>query len=131
MPYKRLQEIGSYKVDPPTERSLQLLFTPQVDRGIKNCTVLMASLVPRTGRSGLHSHTVDEIMYVVTGEGEMAEGGKTFKIGPGTAIYAPAGVEHESRNLGEETMQIFCVYLPSLSDEKIEEYVRDSVGGKK
>jgi len=126
MPYKRLQEIGSYRVDPPNERTLQLIFSPQTDKGIKNCTVLMANLAPHTGRSGLHTHVVDEIMYIVSGKGEIVEGGKTTKLEPGTAIYATAGVEHETRNLSGEPLQILCVYIPSLSDEQIEEYVRNS-----
>ena len=131
MSYKRLWEIGSYKVGPPNERALQLIFSPRTDKGIKDCAVLMATLVPYTGRSGLHTHLVDEIMYVITGRGEGVEGDKRFKIEPGTIIYAPAGVQHECRNYGDDTMQIFCVYIPSLSNEQIEEYVKNSKVGIK
>ena len=126
MMYKRLWEIGSYKVGPPKERALQLIFSPQTNKGIKDCTVLMATLAPYTGRSGLHTHSVDEIMYVITGRGEGVEGDKRFKIEAGTIIYVPAGVQHECKNYGDDTMQIFCVYVPGLSDEQIEEYVKNS-----
>ena len=126
MAHKRLQEIPIYKADPPRERTLHLIFSPQIDPGIKDCTVLMANLVPRTGRSGLHSHSVDEIMYIVSGEGEIFQDGETIKLEPGTAIYAPAGTEHETKNFGEKPLEILCTYIPSLSDEQIEEYVRNS-----
>lgn len=126
MPYKRLWKIGSCKVGPPNERVLQLIFSPQMDKGIKDCTVLMATLVPYTGRSGLHTHSVDEIMHVITGRGKGVEGDKTFAIEPGTIIYMPAGVQHECRNFGDDTMQIFCVYISSLSNKQIDEYVRNS-----
>lgn len=124
MPYERLWEIPSFKVDPPNERALQIIFSPQVNKGIKDTTVLMSTIFPHTGRTGLHTHPVDEIMYVITGRGKGEEAGKTFKIEPGTIIYAPAGVEHECRNLGDETMQIFCVYIPSLPDEIVEKFVK-------
>lgn len=123
MPHKRIWEIGSYRVDPPTERALQIIFSPQTDQGIKDCTVLMSTIAPFTGTTGPHTHNGDEIMYVITGRGEGTEAGKHFKVEPGTIIYAPAGVEHECRNLGEETMRLFCVYLPSLPADKVREFV--------
>ena len=119
MPYKKLWEIPSYKVDPPNERTLQVIYSPQIDKGIKDVTVLMSILFPHGGRSGLHTHTVDEIMYIITGRGEGVEGDDIFEIEPGTIIYAPAGVKHECRNFSDETMQILCIYVPSLSNEVV------------
>jgi len=126
MAYKRLWEIGSYKVEPPNERSLQILFSPQVDKGIENLTVLMSTLAPHSGRTGVHTHPVDEVIYVITGRGEGKENGKTFKIEPGTIIYAPAGVEHDCRNFSDETMQMLCVYVPALPDESVDRIVKNS-----
>jgi len=126
MPYKRLWEIGSFKVDPPNERSLQILYSPQVDEGIQNVTVLMSTIAPHTGKTGLHTHPVDEIIYIITGRGEGEEGGKTFKIEPGTIIYVKAGVEHDCRNFGDDTMQMLCIYVPALPDEAVERIVKNA-----
>src|SRR5665648_1162744 len=86
MSNKRLWEIGSFKVEAPKERSLQILFSPQVDKDIENCTILMSTIAPHTGKTGIHTHPVDEVIYIITGRGEGEENGKTFKIVPGTII---------------------------------------------
>ncbi|MBC7189339.1 cupin domain-containing protein [Candidatus Aerophobetes bacterium] len=131
MPHKKLWEVPGYKVHPPNERTLQVLYSPQIDKGIKDVTVLMSTLFPHGGRSGLHTHDVDEIMYIITGRGEGVEGEEVFDIEPGVVFYAPAGVKHECRNFSNETMQIFCVYVPSLPDNVVEEFVKNaSLKGK-
>jgi quercetin dioxygenase-like cupin family protein len=126
MPYKRLWEIGSFKVEPPNERSLQILFSPQVDEGAPDATVLMSTIAPHTGTTGAHTHDVDEFIYVITGRGVGLDGAKTYDLVPGTVIYAPAGVEHECRNLGDDTMQMFCVFMPSLPDESVEKMTKNA-----
>ncbi len=126
MPNKRLWEIGSQKVEPPNERSLQILYSPQQDKGMQNVTVLMSTIAPHTGKTGMHTHPVDEILYIITGRGEGEEKGKTFKIEPGTIIYVSAGVEHDCRNLGDETMQMYCIYVPALPDEVVERITKNS-----
>jgi len=126
MPYKRLWEIGSFKVESPNERSLQILYSPQVDKGIQDVTVLMSTIAPHSGKTGIHTHPVDEFIYIITGRGEGEEDGKTFKIEPGTIIYAPAGVKHDCRNFGDETMQMLCIYVPALPDEVVEKITRNA-----
>jgi len=126
MPYKRVWEIGSFKVESPNERSLQILFSPQIDKGIKDTTVLMSTIVPHTGTTGAHTHDVDEIIYILTGRGLGVEGRETYDLEPGTVIYAPAGVEHECRNLGDDSMQLFCVFIPALPDEAVERITKNA-----
>ena len=126
MPRKKTQAIASRRVGPPNERSLKLLLTPQKDLPCPNATFLMSSLVPRTGQTGRHVHPVDEVIYVSTGYGEGEEAGVTFTIEPGTLIYAQAGVEHDCRNLSDETMEMYCVYVPALPDFAVERIVPDA-----
>ncbi len=114
------------KVEPPNERSLQILYSPQVDKGMQNLTVLMSTIAPHAGKTGMHTHPVDEVLYIIAGRGEGEESGKTFEIVPGTIIYIKAGVEHDCRNLGDETMQMFCVYVPALPDEVVERITKNS-----
>jgi quercetin dioxygenase-like cupin family protein len=117
MPHKYLWEIGSEKIDPPNERSLKILMSPQVDPGMQNITALMSTIAPHTGQTGIHTHTVDELIYVITGRGEGYEAGEKFTIEPGTIIYAKAGVEHNCKNFSDETMQMYCIYSPALPSE--------------
>jgi len=120
MPYKKVRTIPSWRANPPNERSLKILFSPQCDQGFPDTTFLISTLVPHTGQTGRHTHPVDEIIYVTSGYGEGEEERVTFPIEPGTVIYAKAGVEHDCRNLGDETMELFCVYVPALPDSAVE-----------
>jgi mannose-6-phosphate isomerase-like protein (cupin superfamily) len=123
MPHKQVRTIASWRVDPPNERSLKVIFTPQLDEAFPNATFLISTLVPHTGQTGKHTHPVDEIIYIVSGYGLGEEAGVPFRIEPGTVIYAKAGVEHDCRNLGDETMQLYCVYIPALPDETVKRIV--------
>ena len=126
MPYKKLHEIGSMKVDPPSERSLQILFSPQVDKDMENFTALMSTIAPHSGQTGPHTHPVDELIYIITGRGEGEEDGKTFEIEPGTIIYAKAGVLHNCKNYSDETMQMYCIYVPALADDAVERITKNA-----
>ena len=69
-----------------------------------NCTILMSTLVPHRGETGIHTHPVDEVIYVIIGRSEGEEDGKTFKIGLDNIIYTPEVVRHDCRNFSNETM---------------------------
>jgi quercetin dioxygenase-like cupin family protein len=127
MPYKRLWKIPSKKVAPPNERNLQILYSPQQDQKVANATFLMSTLAPHTGQTGVHTHPVDEIIYVITGRGEGEDEGKTFMLAPGTIIYAPAGVKHNCKNYSDESMQMYCVYVPALPDEVVKNLLNEAI----
>jgi len=127
MPHKRLWKIPSKVVAPPNERCLQILYTPQQDQNVANATFLMSTLAPHTGQTGVHTHVVDEIIYVITGRGEGEDDGKTFELVPGTIIYAPAGVKHNCKNFSDETMQMYCVYVPALPEEIVKNLLNEAV----
>lgn len=132
MPYRQLWEIGSKKVDPPHERSLQILYSPnppEASFGLdkdRDITVLMSTIYPHGGQTGIHTHEVDEIIFVTTGRGKGVEGDETFDIQPGTVIYAPAGVEHDCRNLSDQTMQMVCIYSPALPSKTVKGIMQDA-----
>jgi len=60
-----------------------------------------------------HNHPgVEEVLYVVSGEGIQAVGRERRKVGPGTAIHIPPDVFHETVNTGWEQMKIIAIYAP-------------------
>ncbi len=60
-----------------------------------------------------HNHPgVEEVLYVVSGEGIQAVGSDRRKVGPGTAIHIPPDVFHETVNTGWEQMKIIAIYAP-------------------
>ncbi len=60
-----------------------------------------------------HNHPgVEEILYVISGEGEQDVAGDRRKVGPGTLIHVPPDVFHETINTGWEQMKIIAIYAP-------------------
>lgn len=65
-----------------------------------------------------HAHPdSDEILFVISGEGEQTVGEEKRTIGPGEMVYVPEGVEHSTVNTGWETLQLLAVYVPPGPEE--------------
>jgi oxalate decarboxylase/phosphoglucose isomerase-like protein (cupin superfamily) len=63
---------------------------------------------------GRHNHpTSDEVIYVVSGEGDqMLDDAGTVRVKPGDCIWIPKGVYHSTVNRGDEPMVLLVVYAP-------------------
>jgi quercetin dioxygenase-like cupin family protein len=127
MPHTTVWRTPAKKIDSPNERNLQVLYSAAPDaarRGFlahqPDATVLVSTIYPHGGRTGVHTHPVDELIYVMSGRGYGTECGHRFPIEAGTVIFAEANVEHDCVNLSVETMQLLCVYLPALPEQAVE-----------
>ncbi len=116
MPVINAKEITGYLVPKPAERELKVVLAPQL--GNYDKATILLSLIPPGSSTGLHQHGSDEIMYVVSGEGEaieIVEGKQTVtKIKPGYVIRTTPGIQHEIKNTGSTTLELFCVFIPPL-----------------
>lgn len=83
-----------------------------------NYTFLVAFIAPY-GSNNLHEHTVDEIMYVETGQGSVKIGDDTGTIDRGSLIHAPAEVLHQVFNDSPETMKLVCSFNPALPEGEL------------
>ena len=61
---------------------------------------------------GLEAHDVDQLLFVVKGEGQAVIDGTTSALEKGTMICVPAGARHNVINTGDESMKLFTVYAP-------------------
>jgi mannose-6-phosphate isomerase-like protein (cupin superfamily) len=61
---------------------------------------------------GKEVHKVDQVIYVIDGEGKVALDGAIQKLEKGDAVFVPAGVEHNVINTDHEPMKIFTIYAP-------------------
>lgn len=68
------------------------------------------SLKPGSG-IGYHRQAEDEIYYVLSGRGVMTLDGKTYDVGPGTAILTRTGSSHGLKQVGTEDLVIIINYL--------------------
>jgi mannose-6-phosphate isomerase-like protein (cupin superfamily) len=60
-----------------------------------------------------HAHRgSDKVYYVVQGRASISVGTDTREVGPGTAVLAPAGLEHAVRNPGPERLTVLVFMAP-------------------
>ncbi|ADL12473.1 cupin domain-containing protein [Acetohalobium arabaticum] len=114
-----IKDVPGVKVPAPNNRVLKTLMCPELD----NCDehTILISIIESDSSTGVHTHEAAEYMYVATGRGEavtIEDGEEVVEpIEPDCLIYAPEGVEHDVRNLGDETLKLFCVYTPAIEAE--------------
>jgi len=92
-------------------RTFRLLVTPAV--GCAGFTQFMGEIP--VGRAPAHSHTYDEVVYVVKGEGFLHMSGDTRPIKSGSCIYLPPLHTHCLENAGDGPMRVLGVFQPAGS----------------
>jgi mannose-6-phosphate isomerase-like protein (cupin superfamily) len=100
------------KVPAPNERILKVLLSPEL--GSTDKFTLLLSIISPGNTTGLHTHDVDEIMYVATGRGECIVGEEKGEFKEDTVLFAPKLVKHEVKNVGDETLKLVCFYIPPV-----------------
>lgn len=65
-----------------------------------------------------HTHNVEEAIQVIAGRARVRLGGEVLEVGPGDVILAPAGVPHQTENIGEEEL-ILAVAFASAQVERV------------
>lgn len=100
--------------------SIKWLSEPKVT-GTGRFTAGVVILEPGRGHERHNHPGVEEILYVVSGEGEQmvettTKDGQTHearrKVGPGTLIHIPPDVFHETLNTGWEPLKLMAIYAP-------------------
>lgn len=73
--------------------------------------------IPVGGTEGMHAHhadadgrALDEIYLVTEGSARMTVDGVTHELGPGDAVLAPAGVDHDLVNTGDVPLRLVFVF---------------------
>jgi quercetin dioxygenase-like cupin family protein len=69
--------------------------------------------VPGGGPPPHIHHREDETFQILEGEYEFMVGGKTILAKPGTTLFAPRGVPHTYRYVGDTPGKLMCVITPS------------------
>ena len=74
----------------------------------------VVDLAPGKGHARHNHPGSEEIIYVVSGQGEqMVDDRPPVKVGPGSSIYIPADIYHSTLNTGNQPMQLIVVYSPA------------------
>jgi AraC-like DNA-binding protein/mannose-6-phosphate isomerase-like protein (cupin superfamily) len=73
--------------------------------------IRIESRLQRPGNTRPHCHRSNSLMYVVAGRGQCIIEGKSWPIGPDTAIAMAAGRAHQLLDSPGEPMAVFVVYF--------------------
>ena len=93
------------------KRTFRVLHDDQT--GAANVTQFVGLVEPF--RAPDHSHSYDEVGYIVEGRGFAHIDGESFPLGPGSCFHLPPEQIHCIENTGPETMRILGVFFPSGS----------------
>jgi mannose-6-phosphate isomerase-like protein (cupin superfamily) len=95
----------------PATPNREFRFLVNQDFGCLDVTQFVGVIPP--GRAAMHSHTYDEVVYVVEGEGVLHLGGRDTPIEPGSCVHLPPLEEHCLENTGPTPMRVLGVFHPS------------------
>lgn len=76
--------------------------------------------VPGGGPPPHIHHREDETFQILEGEYEFMVGGKTILAKPGATLFAPRGISHTYRYLGQTPGRLLCVITPAGFEEFFE-----------
>jgi uncharacterized cupin superfamily protein len=79
--------------------------------GARSISLRITDVLPgQTCKPG-HIHTeCEEVIFILSGQGEIKIGEKVYPMKAGDAVYLPTGLGHLIRNTGEETMRMSCSF---------------------
>ena len=97
--------------------NVKLLSTPAAAGG-DTMTFGMVVLQPGKGHARHNHPDADEILFILSGEGEqMLDDRPAVGIRPGAMIYIPRGVFHSTMNTGWEPLRFVVVYAPAGTEK--------------
>jgi mannose-6-phosphate isomerase-like protein (cupin superfamily) len=95
----------------PASPDREFRYLVNQDAGCLDITQFVGIIPP--GRAPEHSHTYDEVVYVLEGEGVYHIGGQDFPLASGTCLHLPPYVRHCIENTGSNDMRVLGVFHPS------------------
>jgi mannose-6-phosphate isomerase-like protein (cupin superfamily) len=101
-------------------RAHKMVISPDHFGPSKNMAFGVADFPPRQHAPGHKHENEEEILYVLSGHGEMYFDGEPEQIKPGTCIYVPPGVEHSINNLGDVVLKVAYVFSPPVKQGSYE-----------
>ncbi len=81
---------------------------------INQCSLAEETLPPGASVTPHHHEVMEEIYYIIEGEGVMKIGDEEREVGAGDAIYIPRFALHTLTNTGERPMRLLLVCGPAF-----------------
>ena len=107
----KLSKLRDCAVQVTGDRRFRVLFGP--GSGCSAATQFVGEIPP--GRAPDHSHTYDEVVLVLEGEGVLHTGAADHPLAPGSCVHLPPGQPHCLENTGRATLRVLGVFHPGGS----------------
>jgi len=107
--YMREEGISSYLLASPRTSDAEYLTTSVVE-------------IRPDGEQRIHSHTPEQIYYILEGSGIMTVADETAQVGPGDCIFIPSGAPHGLKNDGKVLLRYFSAAAPSFDREQLKRF---------
>jgi mannose-6-phosphate isomerase-like protein (cupin superfamily) len=106
-----LSDLRDCEVHTTGDRRFRVLFGP--GNGCSAATQFLGEIPP--GRAPDHSHTYDEVVLVLEGEGVLHAGPDDHPLAAGSCVHLPPGQPHCLENTGQGTLRVLGVFHPGGS----------------
>lgn len=87
----------------------------------KNITVGYAVFPAGSAPKGHVHPTQEEVIYIISGKGELVTPEGTAALDPGTVVYIPVGLHHQTVSHGPEALEMVTSFSPPVVPGSYEE----------
>ena len=95
----------------PASPNREFRYLVNQDAGCLDVTQFVGVISP--GKAPEHSHTYDEVVYILEGTGTYHIAGQEVPMAPGTCLHLPPYTRHCLENSGTSNMKVLGVFHPS------------------
>ncbi len=95
-------------------RAHKMIIGTNTFAGCKNMCFGVADFPPQKHAPSHVHNKEEEIIYILTGSGEIFFNNLPEEVRPGTCVYIPAGVEHSINNTCDDVMKLVYVFSPPV-----------------
>lgn len=114
----RAHEVQGYLAQPPYERVLKVLISPDL-QPVKSISVGM-TLLPPGKASSSHIHVAEEeTWYILSGRGAVVVDGERQEVSADTVITVTPTQQHQLINTGDETLKVLWIYTPPGAERAV------------
>src|SRR5262245_55692864 len=97
-----LADLADQQPEITGDREFRVLFAP--GQGCEAATQFVGEIPP--GRAPFHSHTYDEVVLILAGEGVLHVGDEDRPLSPGSCLHLAPGTPHCLENTGQATLRV-------------------------
>jgi len=107
----QLADLADQPAEITGDREFRVLFAP--GQGCAAATQFVGEIPP--GRAPFHTHTYDEVVLILAGEGMLHIGDEDRPLSPGSCLHLAPGTPHCLENTGQTTLRVLGVFHPGGS----------------